>query len=155
MTDANLEKPGSPVNIEPATWHDLNPLRHLEQVCFPKDAWPLIDLVGILAFPNVVRLKASFDNKMVGFIAADIKRGENLAWIATIGVLPEFRGRGIGTTLMRACESKLDIKWIKLCVRSNNTVAIWLYEQFDYHHVETWQRYYSDGEDALVFEKEL
>ena len=92
---------------------------------------------------------------MVGFIAADIKRGEDLAWIATVGVLPEFRGRGIGTALMRACESKLDIKWVKLCVRSSNTVAIWLYEQFNYRHVETWQRYYSDGEDALVFEKEL
>ncbi len=46
------------VAIEPATLRDLGALRHLEQVCFPKDAWPLLDLIGVLTFRGVMRLKA-------------------------------------------------------------------------------------------------
>ena len=84
---------------------DLNEvLRQLESVCFPKDAWPLLDMLGVLTLPNVVRLKAVVGEQMVGFIAGDIRRVENVAWIATIGVLPEYRRRGIGTALLQACE---------------------------------------------------
>ena len=101
---------GSPAAIVAASWRDLTALRRLEQVCFPKDAWPLWDLVGILTFPNVVRLKAMLDGDMVGFIAADIRPPEGIAWIATIGVLPEQRERGIGSALLEACEAQLDVE---------------------------------------------
>jgi ribosomal protein S18 acetylase RimI-like enzyme len=83
-----------------ASWRDLTALRHLEKECFPKDAWPLLDLVGVLSMPNVLRLKAVIDGQMVGFIACDIRRAENVAWIATIGVLPELRRQGIGERLL-------------------------------------------------------
>ncbi|HLE13789.1 MAG TPA: GNAT family N-acetyltransferase [Anaerolineales bacterium] len=146
--------PGSPVSIEPATWRDLNALRALEQVCFPQDAWPLLDLIGVLALPNVIRLKAQDDGKMVGFVAADIRRSQGLAWIATIGVLPEFRRRGIGAALLEACEARLNIPRIRLSVRASNSPAIRLYTRLGYHRYGTWPRYYSDGEDALILEKE-
>jgi ribosomal-protein-alanine N-acetyltransferase len=146
--------PGSPVSIEPATWRDLNALRALEQVCFPQDAWPLLDLIGVLALPNVIRLKAQDDGKMVGFVAADIRRSQGLAWIATIGVLPEFRRRGIGAALLEACEARLNIPRIRLSVRASNSPAIRLYTRLGYHRYGSWPRYYSDGEDALILEKE-
>ena len=146
--------PGSPVSIEPATWRDLNALRALEQVCFPQDAWPLLDLIGVLTLPNVIRLKAQDDGKMVGFVAADIRRSQGLAWIATIGVLPEFRRRGIGAALLEACEARLDIPRIRLSVRASNHPAVRLYTRLGYHRYGSWPRYYSDGEDALILEKE-
>ena len=141
--------------IEPATWRDLNSLRQLEQVCFPNDAWPLWDLIGVLTFPHVVRLKAMSDGQMVGFIAADIRRSEGLAWIATIGVLPEYRQQGIGTALLRACENRLVVPRIRLSVRASNGAAIRLYERLSYRRAGVWSRYYADGEDALVLEKYL
>jgi ribosomal-protein-alanine N-acetyltransferase len=147
--------PGGPFTIEPATWHDLNALRRVEKVCFPKDAWPLLDLIGILTFPNIIRLKAVYDDQMVGFVAGDIKRAERLAWIATIGVLPEYRGRGIGSELLRACEEKLDVPVIRLVVRKSNDTAVRLYERFGYAMLGTWRRYYSDGEDGTVMEKRV
>ena len=58
MVSEATSLPGSLATIQPATWRDLNSLRHLERLCFPKDAWPLLDLVGVLTLPNVVRLKA-------------------------------------------------------------------------------------------------
>lgn len=146
--------PGSQVSIEPATWRDLNALRTLEQICFPQDAWPLLDLIGVLTLPNVVRLKAQNNGRLVGFLAADIKHSQDLAWIATIGVLPEFRQRGIATKLLVTCEARLDVSQIRLSVRASNATAIRLYTRLGYFRYGTWPRYYSDGEDALILEKE-
>jgi ribosomal-protein-alanine N-acetyltransferase len=141
------------MDILPAALRDLGPLRRIEQACFPKDAWPLLDLVAVLTFPDVIRLKAVVDGQMVGFIAGDLRRNEGLGWIATVGVLPEYRRRGIARKLLLECERQMDISIIRLCVRAENTEAIRLYEVEGYKHTETWKKYYNDGGDALVMEK--
>jgi len=141
--------------IQPATWRDLNALRQVERVCFPKDAWPIWDLIGVLTLPNVVRLKAVVDDQMVGFIAGDIRPSQQMAWIATIGVLPAYRGRGIGTALLEVCEQQLSVDAVRLNVRVSNHPAIRLYKSFGYQQVGRWPHYYSDGEDALIMEKQL
>jgi ribosomal protein S18 acetylase RimI-like enzyme len=103
----------------------------------------------------VVRLKAVVDERMVGFIAADIRPSQRMAWIATIGVLPEYRGKGIGTGLLEACEQELQVDAIRLNVRLSNHTAIRLYKSLRYQQVGRWPHYYSDGEDALIMEKEI
>jgi len=145
--------PGSLALIEPATWRDLNALRHLEKVCFPKDAWPLWDLIGVLTLPNVVRMKAVAEGSMIGFIAGDVRTAQRMAWIATIGVLTEYRRRGIGKALLLACEERLVVPTIRLNVRVSNQAAIHLYQDFGYQRAGLWPAYYQDGEDALVMEK--
>jgi ribosomal-protein-alanine N-acetyltransferase len=155
MTLVSNSAPGSLFVIETATWRDLNALRHLEQVCFPQDAWPLWDLIGILTLPNVVRLRAAIDGKMVGFIAGDIRPSENLAWIATVGVLPEYRRQGIGEALILACEQRLQVSEVRLSVRVSNLEAIHLYVRLGYQKDGYWPAYYQDGEDALVMQKPL
>jgi ribosomal-protein-alanine N-acetyltransferase len=147
--------PGSAAIIEPATWRDLNALRHLEQVCFPSDAWPLWDLIGVLTFPGVVRLKSCQDEQMIGFIAADIRRLEQVAWISVLAVLPDYRRRGIGASLLRACEARLQVPKVRLSVRASNQAAINLYKGFEYKKHGVWSKYYTDGEDALILEKIL
>ena len=139
--------------ILPASLRDLGALRHVEQVCFPKDAWPLLDLIGVLTYRGVVRLKAVRDQQMVGFIAGDVRRMEGMTWIATLAVLPEYRGRGIGAALLQRCEAQIPVSRIRLCVRPSNEVAIRLYERFGYSKVGEWTKYYQDGEPALVMEK--
>jgi ribosomal protein S18 acetylase RimI-like enzyme len=146
--------PGSLATVEQATWRDLNQLRIIEKICFPQDAWPLWDLIGVLTLPNVVRLKAVSENRMVGFIAGDLRPSDHMAWIATVGVLPEFRGRGVGTALMKACEEQLSIPTIRLSVRLSNEGAVRLYQRLGYQSVGIWPHYYLDGEDAVVMEKQ-
>ena len=141
------------VAIFPATWWDLGGLKQLERQCFPIDAWPLIDLIGVLTFPNVVRLKAVIDEQIVGFVAGDKRGSKDLSWIATIGVLPSYQRRGIATQLLISCEEKLGTSRIRLSVRINNKSAIFLYESFGYQRIDTWRNYYQDGSDAAVFEK--
>jgi len=141
--------------IETANWRDLNALRHLEQVCFPQDAWPIWDLVGVLTFPNVVRLKVVLDGQMAGFVAGDHTGSEDIAWIVTIGVLPEYRRRGIASALIDACEQRLGRGTVRLSVRASNLDAIRLYHTLGYRHYTIWETYYQDGEDAVVMEKRL
>lgn len=139
--------------IDPANLKDLGGLRIVEQVCFPRDAWPMLDLIGVLTMPGVVRLKAVAAERMIGFVAGDMRRVEQVAWIATIGVLPEFRGRGVGSALLQACEQRITLPVVRLCVRTDNLGAIHIYERFGYRRKGEWAAYYQDGAPALVMEK--
>lgn len=143
------------MEITPANILDLNAVRKLEKLCFDKDAWPLFDLIAVLTFPEVVRLKATENGEMVGFVAGDPRPREGWGWIATIGVDPAFRRRGIGRALLRACEEQLGVPKSRLTVRVSNTSAIFMYEQEGYVTTDIWQSYYNDGESAQVMEKEL
>jgi ribosomal-protein-alanine N-acetyltransferase len=139
--------------IQPATILDLNSLRKLEQICFPRDAWHLFDLIAVLSFAGVIRLKAIENGRMIGFAAGDVKRTEGVGWIATLGVLPEYRGKGIGRALLSACEDQMNLPIIKLTVRTDNSEAIQMYRRAGYITVDTWRSYYNDGSDGLVMQK--
>ncbi len=143
------------MEISPASLLDLNGLRHVEKVCFPKDAWPLFDLVAVLTFPGVIRLKATEDGQMIGFIAGDPRPSEGFSWIATIGILPEYRGRGHGRALLEACEAQLPTERVRLSVRPSNVEAIRMYEKAGYLPIDRWPLYYDDGEDALIMDKRI
>jgi len=141
--------------IEKASWRDLLALSALEKECFERDAWPLIELMGMLTFPGVVRLRALRGGKLVGFIAGDPRRQDNTGWILTLGVLPEWRRQGIAKALLSKCEEQLRMQRVKLTVRCSNTEAIRLYEKLGYKQVDIWLRYYQGGEDGLVLAKEM
>jgi len=141
--------------IEAASWRDLSQLRRVEKLCFPKDSWPLLDLIGILTFPNVLRLKAMAGDRMVGFIGIDIRHSQNQAWVATVCVEPQYQRRGIASSLLAESESQIRQPVIKLSVRASNKPAIDLYRRFGYQEVEIWPAYYRDGENALVMEKKI
>lgn len=141
------------MEIVPANILDLNALRQVEKLCFPQDAWPLIDLIAVLSFAGVVRLKAVENGKMIGFVAGDPRPSEGFSWVATIGVIPEYRGRGIGRALLSACEAELPTQRVQLSVRASNEEAIRMYKFAGYYTIDLWKKYYNDGEDAIVMEK--
>ncbi|MCF6278442.1 MAG: GNAT family N-acetyltransferase [Anaerolineales bacterium] len=140
--------------IVSAALRDLPSLRHLEKVCFPLDAWSLFDLVAVLTFPEVIRLKAVQGGEMLAFIAGDPRPSQGFSWIATIGVLPDYRRQGIARALLRQCEAQLSTPRIRLSVRMSNQSAISLYRHEGYQTIDILRTYYKDGSDAVVMEKD-
>jgi len=147
--------PGSGITIETATWRDLKDLYQLEKVCFQLDAWPLLDIMGVLTIPQIIRYKAADQENLVGFIAMDLRRSQQTAWIATLAILPDYRKSGIGSSLIRICEEEVNLPKIRLSVRQSNQPAIQLYQKHGYQQIEVWKKYYKGGDNALVFEKNI
>ncbi len=143
------------MQITKASILDLNALRKLEKESFAKDAWPLLDLIAVLTFPDVIRIKATEHNQMIGFVAGDPRPSDGWGWVATIAVEPRFRLRGVGRALLHACEKELSVPRVRLTVRSSNQGAISMYEKEGYKTIDVWSAYYNDGESAMLMEKTL
>ena len=151
-----MEKDGArKYTIEKASWHDLLALRALEKKSFGRDAWPLVELMGVLTFPGLVRLRAIGEGHMIAFIAGDVRRRELAGWILTLAVAEEWRRMGIAEALLTRCENEMRMPRVKLTVRRSNTPAICLYEKLGYQQVDIWSKYYQSGEDGLVLEKRM
>jgi ribosomal-protein-alanine N-acetyltransferase len=76
------------------------------------------------------------------------------AHITTIGVLPEYRGNGLGELLMvTLCTEAMrhGAEWVTLEVRVSNESAQALYRKYGFTQQGIRRRYYSDnGEDAYI-----
>jgi len=146
-----------PVDFEiiHASLRDLLPVRKLEKVCFPVDAWPLLDMIGALSFPNVVRYTARIKDQIVGFVAGEVRGDTRTGWIATLCVHPQYRRQGIGEELLHLCEREMQQPRIRLTVRESNQGAIKMYQANGYYEVSRWKDYYKGGEDGIVMEKIL
>jgi len=147
-----------PIEIARATWRDVRALVKLDRRCFkPIDAYAWYELLNLCAWPGVITLKAVHAGRIVGFIAGDPRRHEGHTIIVTIAVDPDYQQRGIGERLMREVEARSlrSVPRLQLMVRKSNLPALHLYRKLNYAIVETWPRYYEDGEDAYVMEKTL
>jgi len=142
-------------STSPARLKDLNALRKLINEVFKEDAWPVLDLLTALIFPGGIHIKAQTGDTLVGFISVEENLFEPCAWVSIVGVASEFRRQGVGESLMKEIEKLVHRQTIQLCVRKSNQAAIQLYEKLGYKIKESRQRYYSDGEDALVMGKTL
>lgn len=139
------------IEILPATLRDLFAIYRLEKRCFPLDSWPFADIIAALLLPRLVRFKAVDGDQVIGFVLGE--RDREMGWVATFGVDPAHRNRGVGTRLLEKIESSLATPKYRLCVRTSNESAIRLYRRRGYRTVDIWPAYYRGGEDALVMEK--
>lgn len=142
------------VQIARASWRDTRALTQLDKRCFkPIDRFGWYEFLGLCVWPGVIALKAVSEERIVGFIAGDPRRHEGHTIIVTIGVDPDWQRRGLGERLLREVEARSSLPRLQLMVRVSNRPALALYRKLGYVIVETWARYYGDGEDAYVMEK--
>ena len=139
--------------IQSAGWCDLFAVNRLEKVCFDRDAWPWIDILTVLTFPGVIRLKAVISGTVIGFAAGDRVKKNSIGRIITLGVHPSYHRQGVGKALLSAAETKLRTPTYQLVVRKSNIAAFQLYSSASYRIVDSWPEYYADGEEGMVMEK--
>jgi ribosomal protein S18 acetylase RimI-like enzyme len=80
------------------------------------------------------------------------------AYIQTIEVLSEHRGKGIGKELLRRIEDsarEADAATLWLHVDRTNTTAIRLYAAHGFSEVGEEKNYYASGRDALIYRKNV
>ncbi len=111
---------------------------------------PRSGLSGLLPFGR--RTDHSSTDQIVGFGGMWILYDE--AHVTTIGVSPDFRGKGLGELILvdlfeRAWERNAE--WLTLEVRVSNESAQALYYKYGFSRQGLRRRYYSDnGEDAYI-----
>lgn len=148
----------SQIEIERATWRDVRALGRLDRRCFkPIDTYAWYEFLNLCLWPGLITLKAVCAHQIVGFIAGDPRQLEGHTIIVTIAVDPDFQRHGIGERLLREVEARSahNVPRLQLMVRQSNLPALHLYRKLNYTIVDTWPRYYADGEDAYVMEKTL
>jgi ribosomal-protein-alanine N-acetyltransferase len=100
---------------------------------------------------------ASPDAAIAGFLVAEAgSRGRG--HIITIDVIAAARRFGVGSLLLRAAEDRLraaSSTLVELETAVDNVSALSFYKRHGYSVTRTFPRYYSNGVDALVLEKDL
>lgn len=154
MTSLARLSPG--YHLRRATLLDLRSLYRLEQVIFPRDAYPYVDLALLFLMPGVLNLKVSTaEGRLAGIVSATRGLAADRAWIITLGVDPAHQRRGLGGYLLAEAEARLRRRTVRLTVRESNRPAILLYEGTGYAVIDRKWAYYRDGETGLVMEKRL
>lgn len=88
--------------------------------------------------PDVHRLVAEVDGRVVGTLGLHVERHARRRHVGSIGmaVHDEFQGRGVGTALMAAmidlADNWLGLHRVELTVYADNAAAIHLYEKFGF-----------------------
>ena len=101
---------------------------------------------------STVFFLARVDDKVVGYGGMYTVLDEG--YVTNIGVLPEFRRRGIGAKIVNKLidfSKEKFLSFISLEVRVSNTTAINLYKSFDFKEVGRRKNFYRlPTEDALI-----
>jgi [ribosomal protein S18]-alanine N-acetyltransferase len=94
---------------------------------------------------------------VAGFIVAEAdSRGHG--HIITIDVIAAARRSGVGSLLLGAAEDRLrtaGCRAVELETAVDNLSALSFYKRHSYTVIQTFPRYYSNGVDALVLQKDL
>jgi ribosomal-protein-alanine N-acetyltransferase len=140
------------------TTSDLAAVLEIEEDLFPIDAWTEESFLGELAEVSISRdvSVAISDSEIVGYASFRYvgKQGD----VNTVAVSKAHQGKGIGTTLMDWLESKAalrNVREIFLEVRSDNEVAIKMYDARGYERIDIRRNYYGNTIDANIMRKRV
>ena len=109
-------------------------------------------------WPNRERSKASSADRLADRWFYRRRSGPpGSGHIITIDVIAPARRFGVGSLLLRAAEDRLhaaDCRAVELETAVDNLSALSFYKRHGYSVIRTFPRYYSNGVDALVLEKD-
>ena len=145
------------ITIRDMSLDDVPAVGALEHKLFPIDAWPVQMFLDELSQPETRRyLVAETNEGIVGY--AGLMCIEPIADVQTIAVVPDYEGRGIGSTLLTHLIDEARQRGaadVLLEVRADNPRAQQLYVRFGFEQIHVRPRYYRDGVDALIMRLQL
>ncbi len=144
--------------VREARTDDARALAELEALCFDPP-WPLPDLRELLDRPEIAasvidaqcstQLAAAAIFRVLPAVEAELLR---------LCCRPALRRSGLASVLLEAgiehCRRE-DVPGVFLEVRASNRGALALYERHEFAPVGRRERYYPDGDDAIVLARPL
>lgn len=136
--------------VRKMTQDDIAEVCTLERRCFP-NPWVAegfeAEMEGPASFAEVVMEGEA----LAGYATYRVIVDE--AHLLNIAISPELRGRGLGKRLLRhilrVCVNE-GAEWMFLEVRPSNVEALGLYRAHGFHQLGVRERYYANGEDAIL-----
>jgi len=156
-------------NIRKFDPKDLYQVISINQRCLPENYSEFFFMNLYKNFPETF-IVAEKDGTIVGYIMCRIESGlssigftplslSRKGHIISIAVLPEHRGKGLGSALIeKALEAMAKFYNAKSCyleVRVSNEPAISLYKKAGFEVQKTIRGYYADGENAYIMSKKI
>lgn len=131
-----------------AQWRDLRALAAIQRASFGRElAYKWWMLAFFRLAPGVVFLATHDGDTVTGIIIADMDRGR--IRIMNIAVHPEYRQRGIGTTLMHAVLRWQPRSSAVLMVQEHNTAAQAMYRRLGFQRSGYHAAYYGRGNPGI------
>ena len=140
---------------------DVRRVMYINTLCLPENYSEFFYVDLHEKYPNTF-IVAIIEDNIVGYIMCRMETGfsELGKWnltkkghVVSIAVLPEYRKRGIGTSLMLQAMKEMRNYGMKECyleVRVSNQIAKNLYRKIGFEEIKTIQGYYRDREAANV-----
>jgi ribosomal-protein-alanine N-acetyltransferase len=151
------EKLAQNITVESMKVEDLDDVLKVEASCF-KNSWSRYAFLSELTENKLSRyIIVKIGEKLVGYAGMWLVFDE--AHVTNIGLLPEYRGFGIGELLMRYLINlalKNGAEKMTLEVRKTNYIAQNLYSKLGFEPSGIRKGYYMDDhEDAIIMWKDL
>jgi ribosomal-protein-alanine N-acetyltransferase len=114
------------------------------------------DSIKMLNDPAREVYVARAQDQVVGFIILQMN-GAFVGYLQTVGVMPEWRDRGIGSRLIRFAEERIfrEAPNVFICVSSFNPRAQTLYERLGYKVVGELKNYIVSGHAEILLRKTI
>jgi len=137
------------IKIRKAVHEDMEKLWELDSKAFKDEAYPLFFFKqAIELFPRTFYI-AELDKNLIGFCIGSLITGDtDKGWILSMAVEENFRGKGIGTTLLNKIIDelmKLNCQEILLSVHPNNTSAKNIYKRKGFKKINAVESYFGKG----------
>ncbi|PLJ78256.1 ribosomal protein S18-alanine N-acetyltransferase [Infirmifilum sp. NZ] len=140
------------VEIRAVRPEDLFYIIEMEERIFGADAFSFNYLFYLYENCREFFLIADYKGVLVGYVVS-CRESEELH-VHSIAVAEWFRGKGVGRRLMEETlrlARLRGLKRVRLEVKTENTVAISLYEKLGFERKAYLKSYYADGSDAYVY----
>ncbi|MCB2230959.1 GNAT family N-acetyltransferase/peptidase C39 family protein [bacterium] len=144
--------------IRLATIDDLPALVALEERSFKSDRFTESQIEYLLTRAHATVLVIEYEGRVVGGAIMLWRRSLSLGRLYNIAIDPTIQGKGLGKTLLAACEEEAVFRRcdsVSLEVRADNEQAIGFYLKYGYETVEELDDYYEDGSTGLKMVKDL
>lgn len=137
--------------LRQAKSEDAKHIEKLEREIF-NSGWTLENIQAMLN-SDAFAVVEEINDEIIGYASYYIHIDEGD--INNIAVKESYRKQGKGKALVLALiddAKSRNVKKLFLEVRENNTVAIKLYESLGFKKISVRKKYYSDGQDALIYQ---